>query len=107
MSRMGIWNSLIRRNTETSQVSSGSVLKVVFCQGEDGFIIAECPQLPGCMSQGKTKEEAARNIRDAIESVLIVRMGKFSQDIATSGCCTENYEGEESFRVKGPELISV
>ena len=74
MSWMGIWNSLIHHKTETRRVDPGSVLKVVFCQGEDGFVIAECPQLPGCMSQGRTKKEAARNIVDAIESVLIVRM---------------------------------
>jgi predicted RNase H-like HicB family nuclease len=104
---MEIWNSLIRRKTETSQVNSDPVLKVVFCQGEDGFVIAECPQLPGCMSQGRTKKEATRNIRDAIESVLVVRMGQFAQEVASNGCGAENYEGEESFRVKGPELISV
>jgi predicted RNase H-like HicB family nuclease len=107
MSWMGIWNSLIHHKTETRRVDPGSVLKVVFCQGEDGFVIAECPQLPGCMSQGRTKEEAARNIVDAIESVLIVRMGQFPQETASDECCSENYEGEESFRVKGPELISV
>jgi predicted RNase H-like HicB family nuclease len=104
---MRIGNSLIRRKTETSQVNPGTVLKVVFSQGEDGFIIAECPQLPGCMSQGKTKKEAVRNIRDAIESVLVVRMGQFAQEGASNGCSAENYEGEKSFRIKGPELISV
>ena len=35
--------------------------------GEDGFIIAECPALPGCITQGATKEEALANIREAIE----------------------------------------
>jgi predicted RNase H-like HicB family nuclease len=35
--------------------------------GEDGFIIAECPALPGCMTQGKTREEALANIGEAIE----------------------------------------
>jgi predicted RNase H-like HicB family nuclease len=34
--------------------------------GEDGFWVAECPSLPGCVSQGKTKEEAISNIREAI-----------------------------------------
>jgi predicted RNase H-like HicB family nuclease len=107
MGRTKIWNNLIRRKTETSQVNPGLVLRVVFCQGEDGYVIAECPQLPGCMSQGRTKKEAVRNIRDAIESVLVVRMGQFAQEAASNGCGAENYEGEESFRVKGLELISV
>lgn len=35
-------------------------------RGEDGFWVAECPSLPGCISQGETREEAIRNIREAI-----------------------------------------
>jgi predicted RNase H-like HicB family nuclease len=34
---------------------------------EDGYIIAECPSLQGCISQDKTKEEALANIKEAIE----------------------------------------
>ena len=48
-------------------------LTIEFSDGEDGFIIAECLQLPGCMSQGHTQEEAEQNIKDAVESVLAVR----------------------------------
>lgn len=33
---------------------------------EDGWIVAECPALPGCVSQGKTEEEAIANVREAI-----------------------------------------
>ena len=35
--------------------------------GEDGYWVAECPSLPGCISQGETKESAIANIREAIE----------------------------------------
>lgn len=41
--------------------------------GEDGYIIAECPAIPGCMSQGHTREEALENIKDAILACLEVR----------------------------------
>ncbi len=34
--------------------------------GEDGYWVVECPSLPGCISQGKTKEEAISNIKEAI-----------------------------------------
>ncbi len=40
---------------------------------EDGMLVAECPAIPGCVSQGKTEQEAIENIRDAIEQCLEVR----------------------------------
>jgi len=42
-------------------------------QGEDGYIVAECPSIPGCVSQGKTREEALANIKEAIEACLEAR----------------------------------
>lgn len=39
-------------------------------QDEDGIFVAECPSLPGCISQGKTRKEAINNIQDAIEGYL-------------------------------------
>ena len=38
--------------------------------GEDGYIVASCPALPGCHSQGKTKENAIANIKEAIEGYI-------------------------------------
>ena len=43
---------------------------VVLEEDEDGFIVAECPSLPGCLSQGRTREEALANIKEAIEGYL-------------------------------------
>jgi len=40
---------------------------------EDGIWIAECPSIPGCVSQGETREEAVANIREAIATCLEVR----------------------------------
>jgi predicted RNase H-like HicB family nuclease len=42
--------------------------EVVIYPGEDGYWVVECPGLPGCISQGKTKEEAIVNIREAIDA---------------------------------------
>ncbi len=44
--------------------------QVVIYRGEDKYWVAECPSLPGCISQGKTKEEAITNIREAIEGYV-------------------------------------
>ena len=40
---------------------------------EDGVWVAECPAIPGCISQGNTREDAVENIKDAIKNCLIVR----------------------------------
>ena len=46
---------------------------VTISQDEDGVFVAECASIPGCVSQGKTEEEAERNIRVAIKECLAVR----------------------------------
>ncbi len=48
-------------------------LPIIITSGENGWVIAECPALPGCISQGKTREEAISNIREAIEGCIMVR----------------------------------
>jgi predicted RNase H-like HicB family nuclease len=45
-------------------------LPVVLTPGEDGYIVAEIPVIPGCISQGRTEEEALANIREAAELSL-------------------------------------
>ncbi|GIX49462.1 MAG: hypothetical protein KatS3mg131_3673 [Candidatus Tectimicrobiota bacterium] len=44
--------------------------QMVLYAGEDGCRVAECPSLPGCVSQGKTKEEAIANIKEAIAAYV-------------------------------------
>ena len=44
--------------------------QVVVYRGEGEYWIAECPSLPGCVSQGKSKEEAITNIKEAIEGYV-------------------------------------
>jgi len=44
--------------------------RIIIEQDEDGMYVVECPALPGCISQGKTREEAKANIKDAIEGYL-------------------------------------
>ena len=44
--------------------------RIIIEQDEDGIFVAECPSLPGCISQGKTRKEAIENIQDAIRGYL-------------------------------------
>ena len=46
--------------------------QVLIYPGEDGYWVAECPSLPGCVSQGATRQEAVTNIREAIEGYIEV-----------------------------------
>lgn len=52
------------------------ILKVILEPGEDGWIVAECPALPGCVSQGKTEDEAIASIREAIDLWLETELDK-------------------------------
>jgi len=44
--------------------------RIIIQQDEDGIFVSECPNLPGCISQGKTREEAIENIQDAIKGYV-------------------------------------
>ncbi|BAU65738.1 hypothetical protein STA3757_31290 [Stanieria sp. NIES-3757] len=44
--------------------------QVILYRDEDGYWIVECPSLKGCVSQGKTKEEAIANIKEAIAGYI-------------------------------------
>lgn len=45
--------------------------QVLIHPGEDGYWVAECPSLSGCVSQGTSREEAIRNIKEAIEGYIL------------------------------------
>lgn len=49
---------------------------ITISQDEDGIYIAECPAIPGCISQGATEQEAEKNIQESIKECLEVRAEK-------------------------------
>jgi predicted RNase H-like HicB family nuclease len=58
-------------------------LRVILEKDEAGYYVAEVPALPGCLSQGKTAEEAIFNVKEAIEGWLEVMESKQQFDPAT------------------------
>jgi predicted RNase H-like HicB family nuclease len=44
--------------------------QVIIYPGEDGYWIAECPSLPGCITQGRDREEAVTNMKEAISAYV-------------------------------------
>lgn len=58
-------------------------LRITLEQDEDGVFVAECPTLPGCISQGKNREEAVQNIKDAIDG-YIASLKKHNEPIPPS-----------------------
>jgi predicted RNase H-like HicB family nuclease len=53
-------------------VKNREELKSRLAEGEDGWLVVECPSILGCISQGKTQDEALDNIKGAIEGCLEV-----------------------------------
>ena len=56
--------------TRLRAARKSSHLLVLFERDEDGWEVASCPTLPGCHSQGRTRDEALANIREAIRGYL-------------------------------------
>lgn len=50
-------------------------LTIVFEDGENGWIVASIPEVPGAHSQGRTREEAKENVIDALKGILELRFG--------------------------------
>jgi len=68
--------SLSRQNIFFPKCSG--VRQIIIYPGEDGYWVAECPSLPGCISQGETKQKAIMNIKEAI-TAYIEAFGYLSQ----------------------------
>lgn len=61
------------------------VFHVTLTTAEDGWIVAECPALPGCVSQGKDQQEALINIKEAIAAWLWAEDQKAAAAISARG----------------------
>jgi predicted RNase H-like HicB family nuclease len=67
-----IWRRLLDRPRRRRTIKEMKFL-ITIERDEGGWLVAECPSLPACVSQGKTLHEAIANIRDAIELSLATR----------------------------------
>ena len=56
---------------------------IVYERGEDGWVVASIPEVPGANSQGRTREEARANVIDALRGILELRFGEHAA-VATS-----------------------
>ncbi len=65
---------------------------VVIEQDEAGWLVVECPALPGCVSQGKTEQEALDNIKEAIPAWLEVEDEKAITEVRNRGIEGKEYE---------------
>jgi predicted RNase H-like HicB family nuclease len=65
-------------------------LTVVYEAGDDGWIVASIPEVPGANSQGRTREEARANVIDALRGILALRFGEHAR--AGSAADSESLE---------------
>ncbi len=56
-------------------MSESLQVTIVFEDGEDGWVVASIPEVPGANSQGRTREEARANVIDALRGILELRFG--------------------------------
>jgi predicted RNase H-like HicB family nuclease len=73
-----------------SAMSESLHVTIVYEPGEDGWIVASIPEVPGANSQGRTREEARANVIDALRGILELRFGEHAP--ATTGVDSEPLE---------------
>jgi len=88
---------MFKENKENS-----TTLTVTLEKGEDGFVVAECLEIPGCISQGKDEREAMENIQDAIRACLEVQFMQFIHERPER--TLSKTATSKSIRIKTPEL---
>lgn len=67
---------MARLQIDSFETGNYMIFNVTLERDEDGVWIVECPSIPGCVSQGATKDDAIENIKDAIKLCLEVRAEK-------------------------------
>jgi predicted RNase H-like HicB family nuclease len=83
---LGCWLSVLIKPTNLHQELKFTLhgafmnIKVIVEPGDDGYFVAHVPALKSCWSQGKTKEEALENIREAIDLYLETESTELSED---------------------------
>lgn len=76
---------------DLENVLNRPTLNIHLTDGGDGYITAECMDIPGCISQGTTREEALANIVDAISVCLEVIMEKVASNVRTEPQVGDRY----------------
>jgi predicted RNase H-like HicB family nuclease len=66
----------LRARGNVGVMSDSLRLTIVFEPGDDGWIVASVPEVPGALSQGTTREEARSNVIDALHAILELRFGE-------------------------------
>jgi predicted RNase H-like HicB family nuclease len=81
----------VRRDSATVFVMSESLqVTILYEEGENGWIVASIPEVPGAHSQGRTRDEARANVIDALRGILELRFGGHPQ--VTEGADSEPLE---------------
>ena len=63
------------RSATVSDMSESLQFTIVFEEGDEGWVVASVPEVPGAHSQGRTREEARANVIDALRGILELRFG--------------------------------
>ena len=96
----------MNRLVDIAKRNGGLTLNVIFRKYDEG-IVAECLEIPGCLAQGDTEEEAKINIADAIESCLAVILEDALKAVGASAHRTNfvGIEKQETVEIDLPRIL--
>jgi predicted RNase H-like HicB family nuclease len=92
---------------KAKQTSPENLFNIIVRPDGEGFFVAECLEIPGCMSQGKTEAEAISNAGDAIKACLGVMLEDFVKRSRQNLPNLVGIQKQETFRLAPPELEQV
>ena len=98
---------LVQPKTDTCGEAPNVRFLVTIDRDEDGAWVVECPSIPGCVSQGATKDEALENIQDAIRACLEVRRRKGNAPDGRNAPGRGDRLMAELPLLSGPEVVKV
>jgi predicted RNase H-like HicB family nuclease len=74
--------------THVPKISPEINLRVSLSKGQDGYIVAECLDVPGCITQGKTEAEAVNNLYDVVSTTFAMIVRDWMKNANSDGVYT-------------------
>ena len=82
------------------KISPDVVLRISLRPGRDGYVVAECVDVPGCVSQGKDEQEAMENLEDVVRTCFAVILREWMQKAKANRHLPPAQDGQRTENLK-------